>query len=493
MLDDGPDVLGGALEFVTSATAGSAVGTYAVSAQGRSSSNYDITYVEGSLVITQAGQTITFADPGDKVFGDAFTVSPTSDSSLHVVVQATGGCTAVPGSDPDIAGFLVRITSGSADCVLTASQDGNSNYSPAAEVVRTVMVSKKLLTVTARDASKQYGDANPALEFDYSADFVAGDGAGDINTAPTCSTAAEDSSPVGSYAVTCAGGVDGNYRFTYVAGSLSVTAKALTVTVDADPVTSAAQDEFTKVYGSANPAFSVRYDGFVLGQDSEVLDGDLAFETAATASSNVGSYPVSVDGLSSDNYAISYVAGSLSVTAKALTITVDADPDTAVKDAFTKVYGSANPAFTVRYEGFVPGQGPGSLTGTPAYTTAATAASDVGSYPVSVDGLSSDNYAFSYVAGSLAVTAKALTVTVDADPVTAAQDAFTKVYGSDNPAFSVRYDGFVLGQGPGVLGGTLAYTTAATAASDVGSYPVSVRAGCPRTTTRSATSPAACR
>ena len=290
VLDDGPDALGGALEFVTSATAGSAVGTYAVSAQGRSSSNYDITYVEGSLVITQAGQTITFADPGDKVFGDAFTVSPTSDSSLHVVVQATGGCTAVAGSDPDIAGFLVRITSGSAACVLTASQDGNSNYSPAAEVVRTVTVSKKLLTVTARDASKQYGDANPALEFDYSADFVAGDGAGDINTAPTCSTAAEDSSPVGSYAVTCAGAVDGNYRFTYVAGSLSVTAKALTVTVDADPDTEA-KDAFTKVYGSANPAFSVRYDGFVLGEDSEVLDGDLAFETAATAASNVGFVP----------------------------------------------------------------------------------------------------------------------------------------------------------------------------------------------------------
>ena len=116
-----------------------------------------------------------------------------------------------------------------------------------------------------------------------------------------------------------------------------------------------------------------------------------------------------------------------------------------------------------------------SWTGTLAFETAATAASDVGSYPVSVDGLSSDNYAITYVAGSLSVTAQALTITVDADPVTAAKDAFTKVYGSANPAFAVRYDGFVLGEGSGrPWTGTLAYTTAATAASNVGSYPVSV-------------------
>ena len=110
-----------------------------------------------------------------------------------------------------------------------------------------------------------------------------------------------------------------------------------------------------------------------------------------------------MDGLSSANYAISYVAGSLSVTRQPLTVTVDADPATAVKDAFTKVYGSANPAFTVRYDGFVLGQGPGFLTGAPAYTTAATTTSDVGSYPVTVDGLSSANYAITYVAGSLSI------------------------------------------------------------------------------------------
>ena len=46
---------------------------------------------------------------------------------------------------------------------------------------------------------------------------------------------------------------------------------------------------------------------------------------------------------------------------------------------------------------------------------------------------------------------------------TVAADSKSKTYGDDNPAFSVRYSGFVNGDGPGSLGGTLDFTTAAAA------------------------------
>src|SRR5207245_7251300 len=47
----------------------------------------------------------------------------------------------------------------------------------------------------------------------------------------------------------------------------------------------------------------------------------------------------------------------------------------------------------------------------------------------------------------------------------------SKVYGAPLPAFSASYSGFVLGEAASVLGGTLGFTTAATASSLVAGSP----------------------
>ena len=49
----------------------------------------------------------------------------------------------------------------------------------------------------------------------------------------------------------------------------------------------------------------------------------------------------------------------------------------------------------------------------------------------------------------------------------------SKVYGAANPTFGAGYQGFVLGQTAGTLGGNLTFRTTATAASVVGAYTVS--------------------
>src|SRR4051812_41254716 len=71
------------------------------------------------------------------------------------------------------------------------------------------------------------------------------------NLPPTATLA----SHVGTYAVTASGAASGNYAITYVAGTLTVTAASLTVTVN----------DSTKTYGQVNPSFSVSYGGFVNG------------------------------------------------------------------------------------------------------------------------------------------------------------------------------------------------------------------------------------
>jgi hypothetical protein len=69
-------------------------------------------------------------------------------------------------------------------------------------------------------------------------------------------------------------------------------------------------------------------------------------------------------------------------------------------------------------------------------------------------------------------TTSPLVQTVSPAPLTVTADNKTKVYGTTNPTFTATYVGFVLQQGPGALGGTLAFTTTATATSHVGGYTV---------------------
>src|SRR5207249_1520167 len=201
-------------------------------------------------------------------------------------------------------------------------------------------------------------------------------------------------SAVGSYPITASGQTSGNYTIAYVAGTLTVTKASLTGTADNQ----------TKTYGAIVPTLTVSYAGFVNGDTSASLSGTLSVTTTATAGSAVGSYPITASGQTSGNYTISYVAGTLTVTKASLTVTADDK---------TKTYGAGNPALTVSYAGFVNLDTSASLGGTLSVTTAATAASAVGSYPITAGGQTSGNYTISYLAGTLTVTKASLTVTAD--------------------------------------------------------------------------------
>jgi hypothetical protein len=103
---------------------------------------------------------------------------------------------------------------------VVASDNGN----PALSATNTfsISVGKALLVATADDQARTYGAANPALTISY-ADFVGADGPSDLDSPPVAGTAADISSPSGSYSITLAGGLDGNYQFALVAGTLTVT------------------------------------------------------------------------------------------------------------------------------------------------------------------------------------------------------------------------------------------------------------------------------
>jgi hypothetical protein len=146
-------------------------------------------------------------------------------------------------------------------------------------------------------------------------------------------------------------------------------------------------------------------------------------------------------------------------------VTIDVSPALLTVKAAdaSKAYGADLPDFTADYTGFVPNQGPNDLGGGLVLLTTAEAGSPVGTYPITPSGLTSTNYSISYEEGTLTVSRVPLTVKAD--------DTWMILAGA-LPAFNATFDGFVLNEGPEVLGGELVFNTTATQASPIGAYPV---------------------
>lgn len=108
------------------------------------------------ITITNRSQTITFPEPGTRAVGVTFDSGAFSDSGLDVTLSTTqtGVCT--------IVNALQIRTEAEGECVVTASQRGNSTYSKATDVVRTVHVSGRLAqAVTFADPGRQILDSTP--------------------------------------------------------------------------------------------------------------------------------------------------------------------------------------------------------------------------------------------------------------------------------------------------------------------------------------------
>lgn len=299
-------------------------------------------------------------------------------------------------------------------------------------------------------------------------------------------------------------------------------------------------NDASRVYGDNNPAFNITYSGFINGDNESVITTKPTVTTTATASSNVGTYPVSISGGVAQNYTLKYETGTLTITKAALEVSVN--------DA-TKVYGSENPVFTLNYSGLKNNETKPSWEKSPTFSTVADKKSDVGSYQVSVD-CSATNYNITKNnPGKLTITPATLTIKAnnasrlyfDADPeytyvatgflngdtdasftqapkfktnatatsnvgtytitpygaesrnynviyetgnltitkrvLTATADAISREYGENNPPFSISYDGFVNNENESTLDIIPSVTTPATPTSNVGTYTISLNGG----------------
>jgi len=225
------------------------------------------------------------------------------------------------------------------------------------------------------------------------------------------------------------------------------------LTVNPAPLFISADAKF-KFYGQANPTLTASYSGFVNGDTASNLTGTLSLNTTATTGSGAGAYPITVSGVSSSNYSITFLNGTLFIIPAPLTVSADSK---------FKVYGQANPSFTASYSGFVNGDTASNLTGTLSLGTTATTSSGAGTYPITASGVSSSNYNITFLSGTLFVLPAPLTVMADDQ---------TKISGQANPTFTASYNGFVNGDTSASLGSALSFNTPATTSSGAGTYPI---------------------
>ncbi len=379
--------------------------------------------ITATLSRSDGGGTVSFANNSNTITGCG-SVTPTLVGSTY---QAQCSTSFAAGTYP-----------------LTATYTGDTLYASSTSSVLNLTVNQAPLVIIASSGPTTYGSGPPTITPSYSG-FVNGDDASSLTTAPTCSTTATVSSPVGSYPTSCSGASDPNYAITYQSG---------TVTVDTAPLTVTASSA-TMTYSGAVPTITPSYSGFVNGDDASSLTTAPTCSTTATSSSPVGSYTTSCSGAVDTNYQFTYASGSVTIGTAPLVITASSG---------SAIYGNGPPTITPSFSGFVNGDDASSLTTPPTCSTTATVLSPVGNYDTSCSGAVDSNYSITYQDGSVAVTPAPLTITASSGMVS---------YGGNPPTVAPLVSGLQNGETVSVLGSGLTCSTTATSSSGVGSYATS--------------------
>ncbi len=333
------------------------------SVTGANLGNYTQSVSNGTLTITKAPLAVK-ADDASRRYGAA---NP----------SFTGTVTGAINGDAVAASFSTVATSTSAagtyPIVPAISGAAAGNYTPSI-TNGTLTISGAPLTVSADDASRVYGAANPNFT-----GSLTGALNGDQLT-ESFTTQATQASPAGRYAIvpSAAGAGIGNYVPVTTNGTLTITPAALTVQAA----------NASRVYGDSNPAFTATITGSANGETFTQ-----SFTTPATPQSAVGAYPVtpSVTGATLGNYTLTALPGTLTIAPATLNMSVA---------NAQRAYGTPNPAFTGSITGVRNGD---NLQAT--YTSMAAITDAPGSYPIlaNVTGSALGNYTVVPASGVLTI------------------------------------------------------------------------------------------
>ncbi len=424
---DTPSVLGGVLLFSTPATPASDTGSYEITASGLSASNYTIRPINGTLSITPADQTIVWSNPADIIYG-----TPLDAAQLNATVSVVGPAPAGPLSYSPVARTVLNAGD---DQMLTVQAAATNDYNAASAT--------EILNVAL---------ATPTITWAVPADIIFGTPLGpaqldaSVSTSGPTTVALDYSPPAGT--VLQVG--SGQALMASTEATANDTAATQTVTINVLPA--------TPTITWANPADIVYGTPLSPAQ----LDATASIAGTFTFSPTLGDIlEAGPAQILTATFTPADPADFQSVMVTTLINVARVPLVVTAADAAT-TYGAPVPMLSGSVVGLV-NNDPVGIT----FTTAADVGSPVGTYAITPTLVDPNDRM-----GNYQVELDYGTLTVSPAPLTVTSSSASTVVGQALPAFAASYDGFLLGDGPNVLGGTLTFSLTAGAASRPGLFAI---------------------
>jgi hypothetical protein len=205
------------VDLTTTALTASTPGSYPIIVSGATASNYDLSFVAGTLtVLAKQNQTISYVNVPPITYGTpTYNLQVSSTNSSIPLVSTSSNPSVVT-----INGTTVQIV-GVGTATIVVSQPGNDAYFPATDVLITIVVNKAPLLISVRDTFKIEGTTNPTFTLDYNG-FVLGETTSVLSAQPMITTTATLNSAPGVYSVVAGSANADNYEITYRSGLLTI-------------------------------------------------------------------------------------------------------------------------------------------------------------------------------------------------------------------------------------------------------------------------------
>lgn len=248
-------------------------------------------------------------------------------------------------------------------------------------------VAKADLDISLEPSESVYGEEIPEFKYVFQG-FILNDDVSSINTLPKSLCDASPVRNVGDYIIVMQGGEADNYNILCHNGLHTIRPRQLKAT----PL------DCKRKYGSNNPTLRIEYDGFVNGDNENIVIIQPSIHTSANQYSDSGVYSILCDGgRVSKNYTLVYGTGKLTIEKANLSI--------AAVD-IRREEGQPNPKFELEYDGFRNNDGIEDLDELPLITCEANIASTPGVYPIVLSGGYDNNYEYILKNGQLMVDKK---------------------------------------------------------------------------------------
>jgi gliding motility-associated-like protein len=374
------------------ANAGSPAGSvHPITVSGAEATNYRMEYREGRLTVTGKPVLQVSVVPAEREYGEnnpapfilQYSGFEPGDTEDDIDVKPVAVCNADAASP---AGPYPVSVSGGKD------PDYEFEYTNGRLTVK-----KAVLTVAAENASRFFGEENPAFTVTYKG-FKNDDGISGLDRLPVASAAATPETPVGTVGITVEGGFDDCYDFRYEQGQLVIMA---TLAFSDQPAVVYGDDPFVVPVvvngGIALAELEITLSPREAGQPVVQLVYDSKMEKWTAHIVSAGIVDVLAVFKGGQGRIGATATTSLEVRKKMLTATAD---------DYERKQGEQNPdTWNISCSGFVYGEDAGVIDRLPVAVCDARPNSPVNEYIISVNGGSDNNYEFSYIDGTLRIVA----------------------------------------------------------------------------------------